>query len=79
MSGHVVSHENIRCTSMKRGFQIIDGAPEQFVLKRFDTASFCWVINKCQISTSDKLEKCVHSVVFNMSKIIPNKEHREQH
>ena len=28
----------------------------------------------CQTRTSDKLNKHVHSVVFNMSKFIPNKE-----
>ena len=49
---------------MKYGFQITDGAPEQFVLQRFDTAPFCCVINKCQARTSDKFEKCVHIVVL---------------
>ena len=43
---------------MKCGFQATDGAPEQFVLKRFDTASFCCVIDECQTHTSDKSEKC---------------------
>ena len=63
---------------MKWGFQTTDGVPEQFVLWRFDTASFCCVINKCQMLTSDKLEKCAQSccvVVFNTFKFIPNKEH----
>ena len=45
-------------------FQTTDGASEQFVLQRFDTAPFCCVINKCRTRTSDKLETCVHSVVF---------------
>ena len=49
---------------MKCGFQTTDGAPEQFVLQRFDTAPFCCVINKCQTRTRDKLEKRVHSVVL---------------
>ena len=64
---------NTRCTSTKCGFQTTDGAPEHFVLQRFDTASFCCVINKCQTYMSDKLEKCC-VVVFNMSKFISNKE-----
>ena len=63
-----------RCISMKCEFQTTDGAPEQFVLLRFDIAPFYYVINKCQMRINDKLEKCVHSVVFNMSKFIPNKE-----
>ena len=50
--------ETTRCKSMKCGFQTTDGAPEQFVLERFHTAPFCCVI------ASDKLEKCVHSVVL---------------
>ena len=49
---------------MKCGFQTTDGAPDQFVLLRFDTVSFCCVINKCQTRTNDNLEKCVHSVVL---------------
>ena len=48
------------------GFQTTEGAPDQFVLQRFD---------KCETSTSDKLEKCVRIVVFDTSKFIPNKEH----
>ena len=47
---------------MKRGFQTTDGAPEQFVLYRFDTAPFCCVIDNCETCTSNKLEKCVHSI-----------------
>ena len=38
---------------------------------------FC-IVNKCQMLTSNKLEKCVHSVVlfvFNISKLLPNKNH----
>ena len=57
------------------GFQTTDGTPKQFVLQRFDTAPFCCVINKCHTRTGDKLEKCVHGVVFDMSKYIPNKGH----
>ena len=49
---------------MKCRFQTTDGAPEQFALKRFHTAPFCWVIFKYQTPTSDKLEKCVHNVVL---------------
>ena len=49
---------------MKWGFQTTDGAPEQFLLSRSDAARFCCVVNKCQTSTSGKLEKCVRSVVF---------------
>ena len=49
---------------MKCGFQTTDGAPEQFVLYRFDTIPFYYTINKFQMHTSDKLEKCVHSVVL---------------
>ena len=60
---------------MKCGFQTTDGTPEQFVLSRFNTALICCVINNCQTRRSDKLEKCVHSVVvvFSVSKFIPNK------
>ena len=43
---------------MKCGFHTKDGALEQFVLLKFDTAPFCCVI------TSVKLEECVHSVVL---------------
>ena len=32
------------------------------MLWRFDTAPLCCVINKCQLRTNDKLEKCVHGV-----------------
>ena len=48
-----------RSTIIKCGFQTTDGAPEQFVL----CTIFC-VSNKCQMRTSDKLEKCVYSVVL---------------
>ena len=51
-----------RCTSMKCGFQTTNGASEQVVLQKFDTVPFYCVINKCQMRTSDKLEKCVRSV-----------------
>ena len=48
---------------------------------RFDTASFCCVINKCRTRTINRLGKCVHSVVvvvvFNITKFIPNKEHSQ--
>ena len=61
--------ETTRCTIWHYGFQTTDGAPEQFVLWRFGTVPFCCVIDKCQTHTSDKLEKCVRSVVvFDMSK-----------
>ena len=53
-----------RCTRVKYEFHTTDGAPEQFGLQRFDTVPFCCVINKCQARTSDKLERCVHSVVL---------------
>ena len=53
---------------MNCGFQTTDGAPEQFVLQKFDIASFCCVINKCQTRTSDKFKKCVHIVVLLCSK-----------
>ena len=49
---------------MKCGFHTIDCAPEQFVLRRFDTAPFCCIIDKRQTRTSDKLERCVYSVVL---------------
>ena len=58
---------------MKCRFQATDGAPEQFVLQRLDTARFCCVTNKCLTRTGDKFEKC-YVVVFNMTKFIPNKE-----
>ena len=32
-------------------------------------APFCYVIKKCQMHTSDKLEKCVHSVVLLCSNV----------
>ena len=53
-----------RCTSVKCEFLTTDGASEQFVLLRFDAVSFCCAIDKCQTRTSDKLERCVHSVVL---------------
>ena len=40
----------------------------------YDTTPFCYVINKCQTRASDKLEKCVHSVVLLCSICISNKE-----
>ena len=49
---------------MKCGFQTTDGAPEQFVLQRFGTAPFRCVIDKYHTRTSDKLKKCVQSVVL---------------
>ena len=51
-----------RYTCMKCGFQSTVGAPEQFMLQRYDAATFCCVVSKCQTRTNDKLEKCVHSV-----------------
>ena len=52
-----------RCTCMKCGDQTTDGAPKQFVLKRFDAVPFLCFINKCRTRTNDKLEKCVRTVV----------------
>ena len=49
------------------------GCTRAVCVTRFDTAPFRCVINMCQTRTSDKLEKyCV--VVFDMSKVVPNKE-----
>ena len=51
-----------RCVSIKCGFQTTDGAREKFVLYRIDTVPFCFVINKCQMLTSDlqtrNMENC---------------------
>ena len=54
----------IVCTTCTIQFQTTDGAPEKFVLQRFDTAPLYCVINKCETRASDKLEKCVYSVVL---------------
>ena len=64
------------CTSTNCGFRTTDGAPEQFVLWRFNTAPFFGAFDKCRTCTSDKLEKCMLSVVFNMSKFIPKQHSR---
>ena len=75
-------HKITKCTSIKCGFLTTNGALEQFVLKRFDAAPFCCVINKCQTRTTDKLEKCVHSVVLLCSicrNLYRTKSIREQH
>ena len=53
-----------KCISVRCGFQTTDGAPEQFVLQKFDAMLFCFVIDKCQTHTSDKLKKCVRTVVL---------------
>ncbi|KFM61121.1 hypothetical protein X975_02379, partial [Stegodyphus mimosarum] len=47
-----------------------------FQFRFFSNIKFCFVINKCQTCTSDKLEKCVHTVVI-MSKFILHKEHSQ--
>ena len=45
----------VQVTSIKCGFQTTDGAPEQFVLRRFDTAPFC-----CVTKTSNFEKLMVH-------------------